>query len=69
MQVLCLLFNKELSSKFEIFSCLLSTDFISSNVKMDDDPKQRFIEQGSHKGKGIAVFTSGGDSPGMSLLY
>ena len=30
----------------------------------DDEPKQRFIEQGSHKGKGIAVFTSGGDSPG-----
>ncbi|XP_034252702.1 ATP-dependent 6-phosphofructokinase isoform X7 [Thrips palmi] len=33
---------------------------------MDDEPKQRFIEQGSHKGKGIAVFTSGGDSPGMN---
>ncbi|KAE8751053.1 hypothetical protein FOCC_FOCC002138 [Frankliniella occidentalis] len=36
------------------------------DVKMDDEPKQRFIEQGSHKGKGIAVFTSGGDSPGMN---
>jgi 6-phosphofructokinase 1 len=27
---------------------------------------QRFIERGSHKGKGIAVFTSGGDSQGMN---
>lgn len=30
------------------------------------DNKQRFIERGSHKGKGIAVFTSGGDSQGMN---
>lgn len=28
--------------------------------------KQRFIERGAHKGKGIAVFTSGGDSQGMN---
>ncbi|XP_063219314.1 ATP-dependent 6-phosphofructokinase isoform X1 [Bacillus rossius redtenbacheri] len=28
--------------------------------------KKRFIERGSHKGKGIAVFTSGGDSQGMN---
>ncbi|XP_005179004.1 ATP-dependent 6-phosphofructokinase isoform X1 [Musca domestica] len=28
--------------------------------------KQRFIERGSHKGKGLAVFTSGGDSQGMN---
>lgn len=27
---------------------------------------QRLIERGSHKGKGIAVFTSGGDSQGMN---
>jgi 6-phosphofructokinase 1 len=27
---------------------------------------QRCIERGSHKGKGIAVFTSGGDSQGMN---
>lgn len=27
---------------------------------------QRFIERGLHKGKGIAVFTSGGDSQGMN---
>lgn len=30
------------------------------------EPKQRFIERGAHKGKGIAVFTSGGDSQGMN---
>lgn len=26
------------------------------------DPGSKFIERGAHKGKGIAVFTSGGDS-------
>lgn len=31
-----------------------------------DEEKKRFIERGSHKGKGIAVFTSGGDSQGMN---
>jgi hypothetical protein len=30
---------------------------------------KRFIERGSHKGKGLAVFTSGGDSQGMVVLY
>lgn len=33
---------------------------------MDLNAKQRFIERGAHKGKGIAVFTSGGDSQGMN---
>lgn len=33
---------------------------------MDTHEKQRFIERGAHKGKGIAVFTSGGDSQGMN---
>ncbi|XP_065204748.1 ATP-dependent 6-phosphofructokinase isoform X3 [Planococcus citri] len=33
--------------------------------KMEGD-KKRFIERGSHKGKGLAVFTSGGDSQGMN---
>ncbi|XP_037035820.1 ATP-dependent 6-phosphofructokinase isoform X2 [Bradysia coprophila] len=33
---------------------------------MDPQGKQRFIERGAHKGKGIAVFTSGGDSQGMN---
>lgn len=28
--------------------------------------KHRFIERGSHKGKGLAIFTSGGDSQGMN---
>lgn len=34
---------------------------------MDTD-KKRFIERGSHKGKGLAVFTSGGDSQGIILF-
>lgn len=33
---------------------------------MAEPTHQRFIERGSHKGKGIAVFTSGGDSQGMN---
>lgn len=33
---------------------------------MSEPTHQRFIERGSHKGKGIAVFTSGGDSQGMN---
>ncbi|XP_034836312.1 ATP-dependent 6-phosphofructokinase isoform X3 [Maniola hyperantus] len=33
---------------------------------MDVSGAQRFIERGSHKGKGLAVFTSGGDSQGMN---
>lgn len=33
---------------------------------MDVSSGQRFIERSSHKGKGLAVFTSGGDSQGMN---
>lgn len=33
---------------------------------MTEATHQRFIERGSYKGKGIAVFTSGGDSQGMN---
>ncbi|CAG4964875.1 unnamed protein product [Colias eurytheme] len=33
---------------------------------MDVTKTQKFIERGSHKGKGLAVFTSGGDSQGMN---
>lgn len=40
-------------------------DFFFGVCRMADQ-KQRFIERGSHKGKGIAVFTSGGDSQGMN---
>lgn len=32
----------------------------------DDLAAQRFIKPGSHKGRGLAVFTSGGDSQGMN---
>ncbi|XP_011691163.1 PREDICTED: ATP-dependent 6-phosphofructokinase isoform X4 [Wasmannia auropunctata] len=35
-------------------------------VMAEDAPAQKFIKPGSHKGKGIAVFTSGGDSQGMN---
>ena len=30
----------------------------------DEQTAQKFIKPGSHKGKGLAVFTSGGDSQG-----
>ncbi|XP_076685336.1 ATP-dependent 6-phosphofructokinase isoform X3 [Andrena cerasifolii] len=33
---------------------------------MAEDTAARFIKPGSHKGKGLAVFTSGGDSQGMN---
>lgn len=33
----------------------------------EDLAAQRFIKPGSHKGKGLAVFTSGGDSQGMKF--
>ncbi|XP_072764241.1 ATP-dependent 6-phosphofructokinase isoform X4 [Anoplolepis gracilipes] len=32
----------------------------------EEAPAQKFIKPGSHKGKSIAVFTSGGDSQGMN---
>ncbi|XP_060839122.1 ATP-dependent 6-phosphofructokinase isoform X3 [Rhopalosiphum padi] len=40
------------------------SSFVHQNI-MEEDQK-RFIERGSHKGKGLAVFTSGGDSQGMN---
>lgn len=33
---------------------------------MPTELRERFIERGSHKGKALAVFTSGGDSQGMN---
>ncbi|XP_057328970.1 ATP-dependent 6-phosphofructokinase isoform X5 [Microplitis mediator] len=39
----------------------------SQNKKMaDEQSSTKFIKPGSHKGKGLAVFTSGGDSQGMN---
>lgn len=36
-------------------------------LSMDRDADvQKFINRGTHKGHGIAVFTSGGDSQGMN---
>ncbi|XP_029039687.1 ATP-dependent 6-phosphofructokinase isoform X5 [Osmia lignaria lignaria] len=37
-----------------------------SDKMTEDLAAQRFIKPGSHKGKGLAVFTSGGDSQGMN---
>jgi len=34
---------------------------------MTEKPGAKFIERGAHKGKGIAVFTSGGDSQVLLL--
>ena len=31
--------------------------------------KRNFIERGAHKGKGMAVFTSGGDSQGIFIYF
>lgn len=31
-----------------------------------DEDVQKFVNRGTHKGHGIAVFTSGGDSQGMN---
>ncbi|KAL3284971.1 hypothetical protein HHI36_019100 [Cryptolaemus montrouzieri] len=33
---------------------------------MKNEPTHKFIQRGAYKGKGIAVFTSGGDSQGMN---
>lgn len=33
----------------------------------EETPAQKFIKPGSHKGKSIAVFTSGGDSQGNRI--
>ncbi|XP_070151819.1 ATP-dependent 6-phosphofructokinase isoform X2 [Polyergus mexicanus] len=35
-------------------------------IMAEEAPAQKFIKPGSHKGKSIAVFTSGGDSQGMN---
>lgn len=36
---------------------------------MESEGRTKFIERGSHKGKGLAVFTSGGDSQGIFTNY
>lgn len=47
---------------------MLSVFFSAPITKMKmGTEKMKFIERGSHKGKGLAVFTSGGDSQGMTL--
>ncbi|XP_011171288.1 ATP-dependent 6-phosphofructokinase isoform X1 [Solenopsis invicta] len=46
--------------------CYQSYKEYCDTVMAEDAPAQKFIRPGSHKGKGIAVFTSGGDSQGMN---
>lgn len=57
---------EELSAQclFEQPLFLKDKSFFKRN--MDELTTQRFIKPGSHKGKGLAVFTSGGDSQGMN---
>nr|XP_018898104.1 PREDICTED: ATP-dependent 6-phosphofructokinase isoform X3 [Bemisia tabaci] len=52
---------------FLFLLCFGSPAILGGNThKSMEEEKKRFIERGSHKGKGIAVFTSGGDSQGMN---
>lgn len=37
------------------------------NIMAEEQASTKFIKPGSHKGKGLAVFTSGGDSQGEYL--
>lgn len=34
-----------------------------------ENEKIKYLERGAHKGKGIAVFTSGGDSQGKYYIF
>lgn len=43
-----------------------STADTYKNTMADEQAATKFIKPGSHKGKGLAVFTSGGDSQGMN---
>ena len=71
LKVIILLSYAELVSE-------LNKDSVTVNIRMGDDMtanplpilplpvQRRLVERGSQKGKGIAVFTSGGDSQGMN---
>lgn len=48
-----------------VYGIIFTFIFFLVQKIMEEDQK-RFIERGSHKGKGLAVFTSGGDSQGNS---
>lgn len=43
---------------------MLCTFYFLKEQSIMEEEQKRFIERGSHKGKGLAVFTSGGDSQG-----
>lgn len=58
---------EKLISFFRFILLLCARTKIQTKPKpMAELKNHRFIARGSHKGKGIAVFTSGGDSQGMN---
>ncbi|KAK9692680.1 Phosphofructokinase [Popillia japonica] len=46
------------------FSLILEKTYIKT--KMEQKAGHKFVERGAYRGKGLAVFTSGGDSQGMN---
>ncbi|KAL2728845.1 ATP-dependent 6-phosphofructokinase isoform X1 [Vespula squamosa] len=50
----------------KIISSSKNCQFCDPIMAEDLIPQTKFIKPGSHKGKGLAVFTSGGDSQGMN---
>lgn len=56
-----LIYSNHLSLMFAEYRAQCQCEIIME----DDQVAQRFIKPGSHKGKGLAVFTSGGDSQGI----
>lgn len=59
-------FSKILILTLRNFFLLQSYKEYCDTVMAEETPAQKFIKPGSHKGKSIAVFTSGGDSQGMN---
>lgn len=50
------------------FNCFHVYAKIIYRLRMAEKTGHKFIERGAHKGKGIAVFTSGGDSQVSSMI-
>jgi len=60
-------FSKILILTLSNFFLLQSYKEYCDTVMAEETPAQKFIKPGSHKGKSIAVFTSGGDSQGNRI--
>ncbi|KAG5867175.1 hypothetical protein JTB14_030925 [Gonioctena quinquepunctata] len=56
----------EVSDEISIHDNKSLRSYCKTLAKMTERAGSKFIERGAHKGKGIAVFTSGGDSQGMN---